>query len=186
MTLFGIVETKAQAHKRAQRIVRLIGALEDAPDALTSYENDIRVLEYFVERSAQVKLDPNDLDGYLRLVGDNEDLLTEEDCLEMRANTAIWRRYPFGWLGCLRGELYAASLHPKEVAYLRELQEKRRDDIEAVTAGSEQCKAELDMLRAIGPLPDDVAARYCLTPDGKCRPVKNTRSTSDQQNTPSH
>ncbi len=94
LTLFGLVETKAQARRRAKRIVQLLGAIEDAPEAIRSCKNHIDTLRYFIERSLQVKLDPNDRDGLQRLVGDTEEVLTEADCEEMRSNLEIWRAIP--------------------------------------------------------------------------------------------
>jgi hypothetical protein len=32
--------------------------------------------------------------------------------------------------------------------------------------GAKECKAALDGFRAVGPLPEDIARRYALTPDG--------------------
>jgi hypothetical protein len=166
LTLFGIVETKKQARIRAQRIVRLIGAIEDVPETLACYENDIRTLEYFIERSARGTLDPNDRDGLLRFVGDLQELLTEDDCREMNDKPEIWKPHPARWLGNPPGELYAAALHPKEIAYLRHLQEERRHEMTDLSAGAAASRSELDKLKAIGPLPDDVAGRYSLTPMG--------------------
>lgn len=165
-TLFGLVETKAQARRRAQRIVRLIGTIEEAPEILACYENDIRTLEYFIERGATDTLTPNDRDGLLRFVGDLEELLTEDECDEMRDYAEIWKPYPSGWFGTLPGELYASALHPKEIAYLRERQEERRNEMTAVLAGAEEARTELAKLKSICPLPDDVATRHGLTPTG--------------------
>jgi len=165
-TLFGLVETKAQARRRAQRIVRLIGTIEEAPEILACYENDIRTLEYFIERGTTGTLTPNDRDGLLRFVGDIEEILTEDDCREMRDHPDIWKSFPAGWPGTLLGELYAAALHPKEIAYLRERQEERRQEMTDVLAGAEEARTELDKLKSICPLPDDVATRHGLTPTG--------------------
>lgn len=111
-TLFGIVETKAQARKRAQEMVRLIGAVEDAPEAMQCRAEHIDALAYFIERSKNVALDPNDLDGLIRMVGDTQELLTEAECRAMR-NKNIWRVYPLGWIGTRPGQMYPAGLHPK-------------------------------------------------------------------------
>jgi hypothetical protein len=146
--------------------VRLIGAIEEAPEILACYENDIGTLEYFVERGTTGTLTPNDRDGLLRFVGDIEEILTEDDCREMRDHPDIWKSFPAGWPGTLLGELYAAALHPKEIAYLRQRQEERRQEIAAVLAGAEEARTELAQLKSICPLPDDVARRYSLTPLG--------------------
>ncbi len=164
-TLFGIVETKAQARKRAQQLVRLIGAIEEAPEAMQSRAEHIDTLAYFIERSRQVALDPNDLDGLIRMVGDTQELLTEAEYRAMR-NKNIWRVYPLGWIGTRPGQMYPAALHPKELKYLRELQDELREEMEAIREDVERCKAELELLRAVGPLPDEVTQRYSLTPDG--------------------
>lgn len=164
-TLFGLVETKRQARKRAQEIVRLIDAIETAPEAIAYREQHIESLAYFIERSRKVKLDPNDLDGLVRMVGDTQWLLTEGECHAMHRKK-IWRLYPLGWLGVRPGQMYPAALHPKEIAFLREMQDELRDEMEAITAGAEVCESELVTLRAVGSLPDDVAERYSLTPDG--------------------
>jgi hypothetical protein len=165
-TLFGLVETKAQARRRAQRIVRLIGTIEEGPEILACYENDIWMLEYFIERGTTGTLTPNDRDGLLRFVRDLEEVLTEDDCRDMRDNPAIWKSFPVGWPGAAPRDLYAAALHPKEIAYLRQRQEERRDEITDVLAGAEEASAELAQLKSICPLPDDVASRYSLTPMG--------------------
>jgi hypothetical protein len=165
-TLFGFVETKAQARKRAQRLVRLIGIIEDAPETLACYENDIRTLEYFIERGTIGTLTPNDRDGLLRFVGDLEELLTEDECREMQDDPDIWKALPTGWLGTRLGDLYASALHPKEIAYLRQLQEERRDEMIAVLTSAAEARDELPELKSIGPLPDDIAIRYCITPMG--------------------
>lgn len=165
-TLFGVIETKAQAGKRAQQLVQLIGAVEDAPVAIECHRSHIDVLAYFIERSKRAALDLNDRDGLLRMVGDTQELLTERECLAMRKNEMIWRPYPLGWLGSRPGQMYAAALHRKEIAYLRTLQKELREEIEAITEGAAQCQAELELLRAVGPLPNDVAERYGLTATG--------------------
>ncbi len=169
-TLFGIVETKAQARKRAQEIVRLLGAVEDAPEAIACRRAHIETTDYFIDRSNGIALDPNDRDGLLRCVGDLEELLEEEDCQAMRDNGAIWRPYPCCWLGKRPGEVYAAALHPKEIAYLREVQAEMREEIEAITEGAKQCQSELEQLRTLGPLREDIAQRYGLTTSGERNP----------------
>src|SRR5260370_40570817 len=134
-TLFGRVETKAQSRRRAKRIVQLGGAIEDGPEAIRCCESHIDALQYFIQRSLQVELDPNDRDSLQRLVGDTEEVLTESDCEEMRSKPHIWRPYLVGWIGARAGEMYAAALHPKEVVYLRQLQESIREDAGAIIAG---------------------------------------------------
>lgn len=84
----------------------------------------------------------------------------------MRKNEKIWRPYPLSWLGARLGQMYAAALHRKEIAYLRTLQKELREEIEAITEGAAQHQAELELLRAVGPLPTNVAERYGLTADG--------------------
>jgi hypothetical protein len=165
-TLFGPVETKAQARRRAQRMVRLIGAIEDTPETLACYENDIRTLEYFIERGSAGTLSPNDRDGLLRFVGDLEELLSGDDCLEMQDNPEIWKPLPLGWLGTRPGDLYASGLHPKEIAYLLHLQEERREEKTTVLTGAEEAKGELSKLKSVCLLPADIATRYSLTPMG--------------------
>lgn len=164
-TLFGIVETKTQARKRAQEMVRLIGAIDDAPVAIECRAEHIAALAYFIERSNKVALDPNDLDGLMRMVGDTQELLSEGECRAMR-NKNIWRMYPLGWIGTRPGDMYPAALHPKEIHYLRQVQDELREEMEAIREGAELCKADLGRLRAVGPLPEDVAKRYSLTPNG--------------------
>jgi hypothetical protein len=168
-TLFGLVETKAQARRRAKRIVQLLGAIEDAPDVMSSCENHIDILRYFIERSLQVELHPDDRDGLQRLLGDTEEVLTEADCEEMRSNPKIWRPYPVGWIGARAGEMYAAALHPKEIAYLREIQQSILDEVASIVAGVEDAQTELAALKAIGPLPEAIAQHYALTPEGNRR-----------------
>ncbi len=173
--LFGPVENKAQARKRAQRIVVLLGAIAEAPQAIHCCNSHIEALEYFIDKSLRVQLDPNDRDGLLRLIGDTEEVLTEEDCEEMRSNPQIWRPYIHGWIGARPGDMYAAALHPKEVAYLRDTQENLRAEPAAILEGEKNCQAELAALRAIGPLPQDVAHRYALTPEGSRLTSRNDK-----------
>jgi hypothetical protein len=114
-TLFGVIETKTQARKRAQEIVRLIGAVEDAPAAIECNHSHIHVLAYFIERSERAALDLNDLDGLTRMVGDTQHLLTERECLAMRKNEKIWRpSHLDGWAPgrdrCMRQHYTARKL----------------------------------------------------------------------------
>lgn len=164
-TLFGIVETKAQARKRAQEMVRLIGAIEDAPVAIQYREQHIDALCYFIERSKKVELDPNDLDGLVRMVGDTQGLLTDGERRAMHKKH-IWRVYPLGWIGTRPGQMYPAAMHPKEIRYLRKVQDELREEIKKIAEGVEISKVELEVLRAVGPLPEDVAQRYSLTSEG--------------------
>ncbi len=96
-TLFGLLETKAQARRRARRIVRLLGAIEDAPKAIQCCQYHVDILEYFIQRSLSMQLDANDRDGLQRLIGDTEEVLTREDCDAMVSNPKIWRPVPAGW-----------------------------------------------------------------------------------------
>src|SRR5579885_1935414 len=132
MTLFGPLESKSESARRARKIVELLGFIEEAPEAIHCCEHDVWMLSYFIERSEQKLLDPNDRDGLIRLVGDLEELLSEEDCQEMLDDRSIWRAYPPGWLGMGPGDRYAVALHGKEIAYLRKLATGRRQDQAAI------------------------------------------------------
>ncbi len=165
-TLFGLLETKAQARRRARRIVRLLGAIEDAPEAIQCCQYHVDMLEYFIQRSLSMQLDANDRDGLQRLIGDTEEVLTREDCDEMASNPKIWRPVPAGWPGRRTGDMYAAALHPKEIDYLREMQNHLREEWTAIAASVEDCQAELVTLQAMGPLPAEIAQRYALTSEG--------------------
>jgi hypothetical protein len=165
-TLFGIVETKAQARRRAREIVRLLGAVEDAPQAIDCRTAQIDTIQYFVDRSQQIALDLNDLDALQRLVGDTEELLTDGERRAMHRNEKIWRPYPIGWLGARFGQMYPAALHRKEIAYLRKVQQELRQEITDIQDGAEEAAQVLEALRALGPLPDDIARHYALTPTG--------------------
>lgn len=129
-------------------MVQLLGAIEDGPEAIRCCENHIDALEYFVQRSLRVELDSNDRDGLQRLVGDTEEVLTESDCEEMRSNPQIWRPYLVGWLGARADEMYAATLHPKEVAYLHQMQESIREEALAIASGVEEAHSEQAALNA--------------------------------------
>jgi len=165
-TLFGPVEAQPQARRRALRMKELLGAIEEGPEEVKSCNCHVEMLGYFIARSETLRLDPNDHDGLLRLIGATEDLLTEEDCQQMRSNRQIWTPYPTGWIGTVEGDMYPVALHPKEVEYLLLLQAEIREHISAVRAGLLACQAELGALQAIGPLPDDIAQRYGLTREG--------------------
>lgn len=169
-TLFEPVESRAQARQRAQRMVQLHAAINDAPEAIASCRYHGEILDYFIARSANAELDPNDRDGLLRLVGAIQFLLSEDDCQQMREKQEIWRPYPRGWIGARDGDMYAAALHPKEIAYLRQLQEQAREEERAISESMEQWKDELLRLKGIGPLPEKIAERYALTIEGD--PIK--------------
>jgi hypothetical protein len=174
-TLFGVVETKAQARRRAREIVRLLGAVEDAPETIDTRAGQIETLQYFVDRSKRIALDLNDLDSLQRLIGDTEELLTEGEYRAMRRNEKIWRPIPIGWLGTRPGQMYPAALHRKEIAYLRQMQRELQEEIANIREGAKECSAALDVLRAVGPLPEDIARHCALTPDGR-RPPKADKS----------
>jgi len=74
--------------------------------------------------------------------------------------------------------MYAAALHPKEVAYLRQMQESIREEAVAIIAGVADAQAELAALKAIGPLPEDIAQRYALTPHCVARKMRSTEPDS--------
>lgn len=169
-TLFGVVETKAQARRRAREIVRLLNAVEDAPEAIESRVAHIEALQYFVDRSNNIALDLNDLDALQRTVGDTEELLTDGERQAMRRSEKIWRPYPIGWLGARPGQMYPAALHRKEIAYLRQIEREMREEITAIRDGAKECESALEVLRAVGPLPDDIARQYALTPEGQRLP----------------
>ena len=164
--LFGVIETKAQARRRAREIVRLLGAVEDAPEAIECRAGQIDALEYFVERSNEVALSLNDLDALERLIGDTEELLTEGERRAMRRNKKIWRPIPIGWIGARPGEMYPAALHRKEIAYLRGMERELREEITTIRENLPKCETALEALRALGPLRDDIARQCGLTPEG--------------------
>jgi len=159
-SLFGPVETKREAIQRAKRIRELRSAIRDAPNAIACCHSDVQLFDYFIERSRQISLDANDLDGLQRFIGEPEELLTERDCRAMRKNLSIWRDFPEGWPGARAGDKYPAALHPKEIAYLRRLQKERAADVDVIRSARKRVKAELAALESLGPLPDDVAAKY--------------------------
>lgn len=165
-TLFGVVETKAQARRRAREMARLLSAIEDAPEALECRASQIEALQYFMDRSKKVALDLNDLDALQRLIGDTEELLTEGERRAMRRNDKIWRPFPLGWLGVRPGQMYPAALHRKEIAYLRDIQHQLHEEITAIRESLPECEIALEALRALGPLPDDIARQHRLTPEG--------------------
>jgi hypothetical protein len=119
-----------------------------------------------VDRSKEIALSLNDLDALGRLIGDIDELLTEGERHAMRRNEKIWRPIPIGWLGARPGQMYPAALHRKEVAYLREVQRELRQEMTEIRDNAEKSKTALDGLRAVGPLPEDIARQYALTPDG--------------------
>ena len=164
-TLFGVVENDRAAAQRAKCIVTLVSDIENAPEFIDQRKGLIQSLAYYIRRSKQIRLDPNDRDGLLRLVGDIEEVLTDADRRSMHERK-IWRPYPKGWLGVREGSRYAAALHEKEIRYLQELQDDCRQDIKAARAELKQNQTELVKLRAVAPLPPKIAERYGLTPDG--------------------
>lgn len=146
--------------------MRLLDAVEDAPEAIASRIGHIEALQYFVDRSNQIALDLNDLDALQRSIGDLEELLTNGERLAMRRNEKIWRPYPIGWLGARPGQMYPAALHRKEIAYLRQIEREMREEIPVIRDGAKESENALEVLRAVGPLPDDIARQYALTPEG--------------------
>ena len=57
---------------------------------------------------------------------------------QMHEREDIWKPYPPGWLGKLRGEVYAAALHFKEIAWLVHLQDERRNEIADLSAAVQE------------------------------------------------
>lgn len=166
-TLFGSVEGKRESIARAKKLAEIYAAIREAPDALDCRRGQIMDLDYFIERSREKKIDPNDRDGLLRSIGDPEDLLTERDCAAMRRNKKLWKPYPTGWLGATRGQLYCCQLHPKEIKYLEGLKAEIAAEVTAIETNLPLLQEEATQLRLIGRLPADVAERHRLTEDGR-------------------
>jgi hypothetical protein len=111
-------------------------------------------------------LNENDLDALHRCI-DTSEILEDEDVAELDAKTEIWRDYIPGWGGAQPGWQYPSQLHQKEVEYLQEVVDATRKEMEAVKAGAQACRRELEELLAIGPLAPEDAKRFNLTVDGK-------------------
>lgn len=165
--LFGAVESKSESRERAKKLVFLYSTLREAPGALEVRRGQVADLQYFIDRSAKSKMDPNDWDGLHRLIGDPEELLTEADCRAMRRKKHIWKPYPYEWLGSGPGQTFPSEMHPKEIAYLKSQQDFIKDEIESIELRVPEIKQEIVELRLIGPLPEDTAERYKLTVDGR-------------------
>src|SRR5574340_842576 len=93
-TLFGVTETKQEQRERAKTLAELYAATRDAPDAIACRKGQIDQLTYFIDKSNRRRLDPNDLDGLQRLIGETDELLTKADCASMRRNRKIWKPFP--------------------------------------------------------------------------------------------
>ena len=167
-TLFGIVESKSEARARAKELVKIHGAIREAPEAMEVREGQAAQLAYFIKRSDACQLDLNDKDGMMRTIGLLDDMLDEADCAFMRRHKKWWRKVPKGWLGCKGGDhYYCTKLHPKEISYLREQIADLQAEIEAIQEAVPALKIQLAELAAVAPLPEDIAKHYALTVDGQ-------------------
>jgi len=161
-----IPESKREAASRAIKLSELYASIADAPEEIAVREDQANMLSYMIDKSNKCQLDLNDLDGLMRLGCDTEDLLTERDCKRWRANAKIWKPYPAGWMGYSPGRKYPAQLHPKEINYLKETRETVFDELAAIKGNLPYIEKEIEQLRAVGPLPKDIAERHKLTVDG--------------------
>jgi hypothetical protein len=164
-TLFGTIENKAEARERAQKMAELYDALREAPEALDCRRVQIGDLTYFIERSNACKLDLNDHDGLHRLIGDPEELITARDCAFMRRHKRWWRKTPKGYLG-YSAAIYCATLHPKEIKYLEDQRIWIQDEIDSIETNVPIIREQVKALKAVAPLPEDIAKRHGLTVDG--------------------
>ena len=170
LTLFGVIESKTEAKQRAERMSLLIARIDDAPDERKCIRSQYNCLTYFIDRAQAKKLDPNDLDGLQRSIGDLSDLLTAKDAAEMEANPRIWKHYTGkweGWAGALPRHRFCITLHKKEIDYLREVRDEQTGLMIALRHALNSYRRELTQLRAVADLPEEIAKRYQLTPKGE-------------------
>lgn len=169
LTLFGVIESKTESKKRAERISLLISRIDDAPDERKCIRSHYFMSKDFIDKAKARKLDPNDYDGLQRTVGDLSDMLTEKDRAQMESNTKIWKHYTgkwAGWAGALPRHRFCTTLHPKEIAYLEDIRKDQISMMVELRHALSDYRRELAQLRAVADIPEDIAKRYQLTPKG--------------------
>ena len=165
VSLFGVTETRAEARTRARTIAEHCATLAEAPEAIETRQSQVVQVQYFIDRSNACALDENDLDALMHEI-DTSECLEDGDLDEMHANAAIWRDYMPGWGGAQPGDKYPAQLHRKEIEYLTEVRDQCAEEAVTIQQNADAVRAELDTLRAVGPLYPDDAKRHNLTVEG--------------------
>jgi hypothetical protein len=170
LTLFGVIESKTEAKKRAERISLLVSRIADGPDDRKCIRSQYNQITHFVTKAKAKKMDPNEHDGLQRTIGDLSGLLTEKECAEMRDNPRIWKAYTgdfAGWCGSTPRDRYCTTLHKKEIAYLEECRAEVVSNMLNLREALSSYRRELAELRALADLPEEIAKRYQLTPKGE-------------------
>lgn len=166
MTPFGLVatrsESRTQVKARAKEMSGLQSALRDAPEEIEARRGQVLDLQYFIDRSNAKKMDPNDHEGLLRLIGQPEDLITMREANTWARKQGIWRKTPNG-MTWWAGKMYCTMLHPKEIAYLKWQIAQVQEIIDAVEAGIPEIEERIAELWDAGSLPDDIAKQYHVT-----------------------
>jgi hypothetical protein len=166
LTLFEVIESKTEIRERAKALSELYASLRDAPEAIDCRTSQVMHLQSFVERSAKRMFDANWWDGLQRCIGDPEELLTARDLAAMRRDKSYWKKSQWNHLCCPKGTIYRCKLHPKEIALLEKYKLEVQSELNNIKMNLPLLKDEIQRLRAIGPLPKDIAERYRLTEDG--------------------
>lgn len=170
LTLFGVIESKTEAKKRAERISLLVSRIADGPDDRKCIRSQYNQITYFITKAKAKKMDPNEHDGLQRTVGDLSGLLTDKECKEMSDNPKIWKSYTgdfAGWCGATHRDRYCTTLHKKEIAYLEECRDEVVNNMLDLREALRDYRRELTTLRAVADLPEEIAKRYQLTPQGE-------------------
>ena len=180
-TLFGWSESKEEARARAAELFSLHAAVADTPNLLDCRTGQVGQFDYFIGKAERIQLDCNDKDGLQRFVQCLSEAaeLTEEDCRWMWNQVRFWKPTPEGfewWCGCRRmvkkktQPMYCATLHPKEIATLKEMRAELVEEIESIKLNLPKIQARIGKLKDVGPLPEAIAEKHRLTVDGDPKP----------------
>lgn len=167
-TLFGVVESKRDSAARAKKLADLWATEQDLPESIEAAHATAAACQYFIDRSNRHALDPNDWDGLIRFC-DTTECLEDEDRAEMESHPEAWRPYSGewkGWAGMPETASFAVCLHAKELEFLTEAAASQDEEAAELEAYLAAVRAEIASLRAVGPLPADLANKYGLTEDG--------------------
>jgi hypothetical protein len=171
-------ESRSEARERADKIATLIAAIGDAPRSIAFLKDGIENLTYYIRRAKKRQLDPNDHDGLIRLTGGMPIAeLTQKECDYMN-RAKVWRRFTGkwkGWVGTRETDVFCTTLHPREIEMLQTEVNNCNNEIWGIRQSVPHWNKELRPLRAMGDIPEDIAKRFNLTPDGHRRKVQDER-----------
>lgn len=166
-------ETKKDAIERAKRLQFLQMRIAETPSTLEALHGNMGDIEFFIKRSLQGTFDCHCHDGLQRLPHSFEEM-----CDVPGHEYDAW----------VRNEApYRNKLHPATITVLNQSKELCRSMIANGKARLPEMEAEVHRLKAVGPLPEDVANKCRLTIDGELAAlsmvVSETASATDPNGT---